>query len=234
MPTTPEGFQMRVAQIRGELVQQGRRVQAMLEAAAEALFSRDVARARQVVAQDDAIDKTDVEIERASVALLGEACRDGANLSPDQLRAILTVVKVNNELERIADEVAGIGQAVGALDAFPTPLPDTFRVVANSVVGILRDVCTSYDRSDARLAKIVLQSQDAAAAFKRAIMRDAEVRIAAGQIGVDHAFLLHEVATSFERIADHCTNVAEQVIYAATGAIVRHEEGHWVEVGKGQ
>jgi phosphate transport system protein len=99
-------------------------------------------------------------------------------------------------------------------------------------VGILRDVCTSYDRQDARLAKIVLQSQDAAAAFKRAIVRDAEVRIAAGQIGVDFAFLMHEVATSFERIADHCTNIAEQVIYAATGAIVRHEEGHWVEVGK--
>lgn len=232
MPTTPEGFQIRVAQIRGELVQQGRHVQAMLEAAAEALFARDVARARLVAAEDDAIDATDVEIERASVALLTEACRDGANLSPDQLRAILTVVKINNELERVADEVAEIAEAVGALSAFPLPLPDTFRVVSNSVVGILRDVCTSYDKSDPRLAKIVLQSQDTAAAFKRAIMRDAEVRIRAGQIGPDFAFLMHEIATSFERIADHCTNVAEQVIYAATGAIVRHEKGHWVEVGK--
>lgn len=232
MPTTPEGFQIRVAQIRAELVQQGRRVQAMLESASEALFARDVAKARLVATQDDAIDKTDVEIERASVALLTEACRDGANLSPDQLRAILTVVKVNNELERAADEAAGIAQAVGALSSFPSPLPDTFRVVANSVVGILRDVCTSYDKSDPRLAKIVLQSQDTASAFKRAIMRDAEVRIRAGQIGADFAFLMHEVATSFERIADHCTNVAEQVIYAATGAIVRHEQGHWVEVGQ--
>lgn len=233
MPTTPEGFQIRVAQIQAQLVEQGRRVQAMLETAADALFSRDVARAKGVVSQDDAIDRTDVEIERASVALLGEACRDGANLSPDQLRAMLTVVKINNELERVADEVAGIAEAVGLLGAFPTPLPDTFRVVANSVVGILRDVCSSYDRQDARLAKIVLQSQDAAAAFKRAIMRDAEVRIAAGQIGVDFAFLMQEVATRFERIADHCTNIAEQVIYAATGAIVRHEQGHWVEVDQG-
>lgn len=232
MPTTPEGFQIRVAQIRSQLVEQGRRVQAMLEAAADALFARDVARAKQVVTQDDAVDKVDVEIERASVSLLTEACRDGANLAPEQLRAILTVVKINNELERVADEVAGVAHAVGSLSSHPTPLPDTFRVMANSVVGILRDVSTSYDRQDARLAKIVLQSQDAAAAFKRAIVRDAEVRIAAGQIGVDFAFLMHEVATSFERIADHCTNIAEQVIYASTGAIVRHEEGHWVEVGK--
>ena len=97
-------------------------------------------------------------------------------------------------------------------------------------MGILRDACTSYDRSDARLAKVVLQSQDAAAAFKRAIMRDAEVRIASGQMSVDFAFLLHEIATGLERIADHCTNIAEQVIYASTGALVRHEQGHWVEI----
>lgn len=233
MPTTPEGFQKRVVQIREDLVHQGRRVQAMLEAGNEALVARDVSRARAIAAQDDAIDKTDVEIERASVALLTEACRDGANLAPEQVRAILTVVKINNELERIADEVSAIGYLVGALGAFQAPLPATFTVVGNSVVGILRDVCTSYAKGDAALAKVVLQSQDTAEAFKRAIMRDAAARVRAAQMEVDFAFLLHDLAMAYERIADHCTNIAEQVIYAATGAIVRHEEGHWVEVGRG-
>ena len=47
---------------------------------------------------------------------------------------------------------------------------------------------------------------------------------------VDAAFLLHEFASQCERITDHCTNIAEQVIYSATGAIIRHTEGHWHEV----
>lgn len=204
----------------------------MLEAAGEALMARDVTKAREVVAQDDQIDKVDVEIERACVTLLTDACHDGANLGPDDVRAALTAVKINNEMERIADEAVTIAESAGSLAASNQSLPDTFNVMANSVVGILRDVCTAYDRGDTRLAKIVLQSQDTAAAFKRAIVRDAERRIHAGSLDVDAAFVLQELATTLERIADHCTNVAEQVIYSSTGAIVRHLEGHWVEVGQ--
>ena len=232
MPTTPEGFQTRLARIRADLVQQGRRVQTMLEAAGEALFALDIAKARQVAEQDDEIDRVDVEIEQACVTLLTDACRDGANLAPDDVRAALTAVKVNNELERIADEAVSIAESTGSIATAGQTMPETFRVMANSVVGILRDVCTAYDRSDTRLAKIVLKSQDTAAAFKRAIVRDAERRIHAGDLDVDAAFLLQELATTLERIADHCTNVAEQVIYSSTGAIVRHLEGHWVEVGQ--
>src|SRR5205814_10534781 len=111
-------------------------------------------------------------------------------------------------------------------------LPDTFRVMANSVIGILRDVNTAVMRNDAPLANIVLQSQHAVTAFKSAILRDAEEKIAKGQMTVDLAFRLHEIASQCEVIADHCTNVAEQVIYLTTGAIVRHMQSSWVEVSR--
>ena len=52
-------------------------------------------------------------------------------------------------------------------------------------------------------------------------------------MSVDLAFLLHELASECVRMADHCTNIAEQVIYSVTGAIVRHTEGTWVEVPQG-
>jgi phosphate transport system protein len=111
-----------------------------------------------------------------------------------------------------------------------TQYPDTFRVMANSVIGILRDVNTAVLHHDPALANIVLQSQHAVTAFKDAVLRDAEGRIAKGQMSVDAAFLLHEIATECEIVADHCTNVAEQIIYLTTGAIVRHTQSNWVEV----
>ena len=67
-------------------------------------------------------------------------------------------------------------------------------------------------------------------AFKGALLRDAEEKIAAKTMTVDFAFLLHEVATNCEIVADHCTNIAEQVLYSATGTIVRHTPAEWVEV----
>lgn len=233
MPTTPQGFNTRIDRLKADLVEQGRRVRALLESAIESVFGFDATRAASVIAGDDEIDRVDVAIEKASVKLLADATNEHATLTTDQLRSVLTIVKVNNELERIADAAVAIAERVDAVAAMRTPIPDTFRVMANSVVGILRDAVDSLDRRDATLAKLVLQSQDAVSAFKAELLRDAERQIASGNMTVDFAFALHELASQCELMADHCTNIAEQVIYAATGAIVRHTEGHWSEVPSG-
>lgn len=229
MPTSAEGFVKRTDGLRAELAQQGRRVQSMLECAFAALFERDATRAVDCIAQDDPIDAADVAIERSSVSILHDATRQGAELEERHLRAVLMIVKINNELERIADVAADIAEAGKA--AAPGPaFPDTFRVMSNSVIGIVRDANTAVARGDAGLANIVLQSQHAVTAFKDAILRQAEEQIAKGQIKPEFAFLLHEVASQCELIADHCTNIAEQVIYVSTGAIVRHTATSWVEL----
>jgi phosphate transport system protein len=232
MPAPMEGFSKRTARLQADLVEQGRRVQAMLEGAFESLFEHNAQRAATVVAQDDAIDEADVQIEKACVALLTDATRQGAELEPQHLRSVLTIAKVNNEMERIADVAADLAELTQQVGVAATALPDTFRVMANSVIGILRDVNTAVLRNDAPLANIVLQSQHAVTAFKSAILRDAEEKIAKGQMTVDVAFQLHEIATQCELIADHCTNIAEQVIYLTTGAIVRHMQNSWVEVSR--
>jgi phosphate transport system protein len=103
-------------------------------------------------------------------------------------------------------------------------------VLTNSVAGILRDVTAAFERDDPRLAKLALDAEDTVEAFKSQLLRDAERQIAAGQIEVDYAFAVHELANQCERIADHATNIAEQVIYATTGAIVRHTDAGWIEL----
>lgn len=218
-----------IAHLKSEVVAQSREVLAIFEAAVDSLFAGDKSKARGTIAQDDAIDQTDVRIEKEAVRLLTEATAIGASLESDQLRLVLVLVKVNNELERIADGAVALAELVPE-GMGRQAYPETFRVMANSVIGILRDSGRTLETENAELARVVLQSQHAVTQFKRRILRDAEEAIAAGKMTVDWAFRLHELAGICEVIADHCTNIAEQVIYLASGAIVRHLPTCWSEI----
>ncbi len=227
MTTPAEGFAARLAKLKAELVEQGRRVQALIEVAFESVLAADPEGTARVIHLDEAIDEVDLAIERASVQLLQDATREGAELPVDQLRMVLTIVKINNELERIADAGVTVSEHTQTLQKTGTRLPETFRVLANSVIGILRDADTSFSRLDPTMAKVVLASEDAVEEFKKAVLRDAQIQVAKGALSVDAAFLLQELATNCEIMAGHCTNIAEQVIYVASGKIVRHMAGHW-------
>jgi phosphate transport system protein len=227
MTTPAEGFAQRLARLKDDLVAQGRRVQSLIEASFDAVLTRDTAAAAKVLPMDEAVDRVDVAIEKASVQLLQDATREGSELPLDQLRMVLTIVKINNELERIADAGVTVAELAEALKRSGVPLPDTLRVLANSVIGILRDVDLAFSRVDPQMAKLVLASEDAVEEFKKAVLRDAQMQVAKGTMSVDAAFLMQEIATNCEIMAGHCTNIAEQVLYVATGAIVRHTAGHW-------
>lgn len=230
MPLTAENFADRIARLRADMGEQARRVRSLIEGAFDAAFARDLAAAQRVIDLDEAVDRVDVEIEKASVALLTEACGSNATITPDQVRMVLTIVKVNNEFERIADAGVVVCELVKTIASHNAPLPDTLRIITNSVVGILRDAGTSLDRLDGHLARVVLASEDAVEAFKDAIIRDMSVQIAAGRLNADRAFLVQEITTQCEIMAGHCTNIAEQTLYIATGKIMRHMHGHWEEV----
>lgn len=233
MPNTAADFAKRIEALKVDLVTQGRRVQGLIEAAFDAAFTGNSAKSAEAISQDDAIDVADVAFEKQCVDLLTEAARSGCSLEPSAVRAVLTFAKINNELERIADAGVDVAEYVRTDAVCAQGCPATFRMMANSVVGIIRDTNTCVERGDARMAKMVLQSQHAVTAFKDAILKDAEQRIAKGTMNVDFAFRLHEIGSQCELMADHCTNIAEQVIYAATGAIVRHLPHEWVEIPQG-
>lgn len=224
--------QARLDQLRADIFAQGRRVQAMVEASFDAMFARDAEAATRAMALDEEIDRVDVVIEQAAVGLLSDACKEGQSLEPPQVRSILTIVKVNNELERIADEGVAICQEVAAFQACgPTVEPPrTFRVLANSVVGILRDCVGAMEKRDGKLAKVVLMSETAVEEFKKSLVKDIQQQVAARTMALDEASALHDTAMLCVNIADHCTNIAEQVLYVATGTIVRHMDGRWEEI----
>ena len=166
--------------------------------------------------------RVDVEIERASIPLLGMGVTD-----EKLIRSVLTIVKVNNELERVADCAVDIAEAVLSDVALPARIPPVFRVMANSVTGMLRDSNRALADGNAALAQQVLLFDDTVAMLKKELMKTAQEQVASGALPVDYAFRLLTITKSIERIADHSTNTCEQVIYLYSGLIVRHRPEGW-------
>ncbi|MSR18508.1 MAG: phosphate signaling complex protein PhoU [Phycisphaerales bacterium] len=217
-------FATSLAELHGSISVQGQHVLDHLTRSVEAFFESDQAKARAVIANDDSIDKLDVEIERAAVPLLAMGSSD-----EHQIRSVLTIVKVNNELERIADIAVNIVEQVVEPGSTTERPPATFRVMANSVVGMVRDSVRSLSDSNAELARQVLLFDDTVDRFRNEILLHAQEQVALGTCSVRFAFRLTSVTKCLERIADHSTNICEQVIYLQTGKIVRHRPDGWSE-----
>jgi len=230
MASQSEQFDTRIETLRSDLVTQGARVREMVELAFDAIFARDVEEAKGVIDIDDEVDRVDLQVEQDAVNILCDVSKATDGLGADQLRQLLVCVKVNNELERIADAAGAVSERVIELADRTTPFPEATRVITNSVVGIVRDAIGAFARSDPERAKVVLRSEDAVLKFSDKIFRSSEQRVADGRMEPDVAFHLHHIVHQCELVADHCTNIAEQVIYAATGVVVRHTGGDWVEV----
>lgn len=219
-----EAFHQRLDRLHHDIVQQGQRVEAMVERAFESVFDADRAKAAQVVRDDDHIDRVDIEIEKAAVELLTVGERD-----PAQIRMVLTIVKVNNELERIADLGAGVADLVVLVSRCKECFPPTLQVTVNSVIGMIRDANVSMRDLDSSRARQVLASDDLVERFSRTLLREVQEQLARGACTVDFASAFWTIGNAIERMADHTTNIAEQVIYVESGQIVRHLTEGWTD-----
>ncbi len=229
MPASRPEFDDRMARLKSELVAQARAVQSAIEQALDGAFDKDASKARRAIELENQIDREDIRIERAAVSVLHEATIQGVRLDESDVRMVLTIVKVNNELERIADCAATIAERLPAMTAIGASLPPKFRVMSNSVIGIMQTTATALAHMDLTAAQIVLASDDATEAFKQAILRDTMRELARNVHTVEYAMALTSIASNLGRMADHCTNIAEQVIYVVTGKVVRHEGDKWTK-----
>mgnify|MGYP000686923545 FL=1 len=215
-------FDRKLSQLKADLNTQGSRVSDQLLRAVEASFDGNETEAKSVIDSDEVIDRVDVEIERACINLL----RMGAT-EEHSIRSVLTIVKVNNELERIADLAVLVAESAIDSENLISSAPPTFRVMTNSVVGMARDTTQALADADTELAIRVLSFDDTVNRFRREIVLDVQNRTSNGELNPLLAFKLLAVTRSLERIADHCTNICEQVIYLDTGKIVRHLPEGW-------
>lgn len=224
---TIESIHADLTKLKAALVAQGEAVREIVAGSIDALFDKDEDAAKALVLRDEAIDSEDIRIEKAAVRLLSSIACAACDIPQHDLRMILTIVKVNNEFERIADLAVDIAERVPVLAQLDEPPPAKFRIAAHSVIGIATDTVKAFDRMDNAAAQLVLATDDTTEQFNAAILRDVEQSLSEGRHSVDFAFALNTIAHALERIADHCTNVAEQTIYVTTGKIVRHTNQKW-------
>lgn len=220
---TMEDFGRKHDQLREDLLTQGDRVVSHAMAAVECFFGNDPEKAKSVIEADRVIDRADIDIERASIRLL--------MLSPSNeydIRSVFTIVKVNNEFERIADCAVNIAEATRVHDG-NVPRSGTFEVMANSVIGMVRDVNRSLRNRDSELARRVLNFDDTIDRFRSEVVRLVQASVQNGSMALEDALCLLNVNRALERMADHCTNVSEQLIYLESGKIVRHLSSGWTE-----
>ncbi|GIW76076.1 MAG: phosphate transport system regulatory protein PhoU [Phycisphaerae bacterium] len=193
-------------------------VQDIVEKSVDSVVNLDDELARTVMSADDRIDEEEVNIEKQAIDLL-------ALYQPaaSDLRAITMIIKVNGDFERIADCAVNVAQRVPLLAKMGDYIVSSdLRLMANTVVTNLRDCINAYNLSDLDLAKQVLRSDDVLDALYHQIVQETLGVLESQQHRANRDLSTIMIAKNLERIGDHCTNIAEDIIYVQSGRIIRH------------
>ena len=179
---------------------------------------RDAKLGQSVAKADLDIDLTEIDLEEQCLEIL--ALHQPVAID---LRFIVGILKTNQDLERIGDMAANIGRIAMDLTAEkPIVVPDDYFVMAEQTIDMLNKALDSLINLDTVRAHEVLQEDDAIDLKKHKLHREYEEKLAKqpeNMRALTHLFL---VSRHLERIADHATNIAEDVIYMVTGQIKRH------------
>jgi phosphate transport system protein len=189
-----------------------------LNRSVKAVMERDPASAQYVLRADDEIDGVEMEVEEECLKIL-------ALHQPvaHDLRFIVAVLKINNELERVGDLAVNMSEnALALMELAPISAPFDISGMAATARRMLVESLDAFVNLDAAAARKVCLTDDEVDAINRDMYVRVKESIVARPRDVDG--LIHYLAMSrqLERIADHATNIAQDVIYLVRGEISRH------------
>lgn len=212
-------FDEELKELHKEILKMGVFAQEAIFKSIEALKNRDKLQAKELINTDDRIDELELEIDERCIDLIARH----QPMATD-LRYITTGMKINAELERIADLAVDIAQRVLELSDKPLlkPLVDIpkLSVVAQNMVA---DAINAFIQRDSQLAKKVVLA-DAEADKLRNLVQDELINdyMAKDPKTAERAVSLLLISRHLERICDHATNIAEDVIYMVEAKVARH------------
>jgi phosphate transport system protein len=197
------------------------RVDENLELAVKALQESDNELAEQVIEQDRVIDEMEIEVEEEclkALALYQPVAID--------LRFIIAVMKMNNELERIGDLAADIAKNGIAINKAPKPrIPLDLHQMSYLVKAIVRKSLDALINIDPYLAREVIRDDEEINAMKGEMKGEIIEALKRDPESAEPLITLLAVTHRLERIGDHASNIAEDVIYMVEAEIVRHQDG---------
>ena len=215
---TVRHFQDELELLKARLLEMGGLAEDRLGVVMRALVDRSQGLVDDVLAGDAAINALHIEIDDRCFKLLALHQPMAVDL-----RAIVAAVKINTDLERVGDLAVNIAEAVRRYLRHPPvkALIDIPRM-AGIAQGMLRDALDAFVRRDTVLAQAVLAADDALDALKTQVFRELLTYMLQDPHTIEPALDLILISRHLERIGDHATNVAEDVIFMVSARDVRH------------
>ena len=201
-----------------DLLAQSARVEEMIRLACRGLCDRTIGVSEELHEREPSINRREVLIEEECLKIL--ALHQPVAVD---LRRVATVLKANGDLERIADLAVNIGERNDVLAMCPElPLPEFLERMSDAAIEMVRDALDAFVHSDVGLARRVRLRDDDVDALNRRVIDEVYKAVEQSPGLIEPALHLFSASRHIERIADHATNIAEDVIYLVEGEIARH------------
>ena len=206
-----EGLKERILRV-GTLVEEA------ISKSITALINHDSALAQRVIMNDEEIDRMEVEVEEECMKILALYQPVAADL-----RFVVAVLKINNDLERMGDLARNIAKRVTQLAAGrPYELPREIRTMAMQAQEMVKQCLDAVVNGDPALARQIRAEDDIVDDARLEVRRQVMRSIKDDPEAVESLLWINSVSKHIERIADMATNIAEDVIYMVEGEIIRH------------
>jgi len=211
-------FQEELEQLKTRLLEMGGLAEDRVRRAVESLVARDPHEVERILASDGPINKLHIEIDSRCFTMLALHQPMAVDL-----RAIVAGVKINTDLERVGDLAVNIAEATIRYIRHP-PVKELIDIprMATIAQSMLRDALDAYVRRDLAMAEAVLNEDDALDALKTQVFRELLTYMLSDTSKIEPSLDLILISRHLERIGDHATNVAEDVIFMVSARDVRH------------
>ncbi|MCX6557013.1 MAG: phosphate signaling complex protein PhoU [Candidatus Aminicenantes bacterium] len=214
----PVHLQKEIDKLKKQIVLLAGSVEKRVADAVKSIDQRDAQLAQQIKDTDQAIDQTEVEVEEECLKIL-------ALYQPVamDLRFIVAVLKINSDLERIGDEAVNIAGRSLNINAYPKiEINFDLKTLARDVMAMLKRSLDALVNMDAAMAHAVIDSDDEIDDTVQKLFQQVKNEIRRQPEKIDYIIEYMRINRHLERIADHATNIAEDIVYMIEGKIVRH------------
>ena len=218
MERTQPHFREELEALQGRLLEMGGLAEERVRAVVQGLVARDPALVEPVLRGDEPINQLHIEIDNRCFRLLALH----QPMATD-LRAIVAAVKINTDLERVGDLAVNIAEAANRYIGHP-PVKKLIDIPAMGQIAqtMLRDALDAFVRRDTTLAHQVLNDDDQLDGLKTQVFRELLTYMLTDPSTIEAGLDLILVSRHLERIGDHATNIAEDVIFMVSALDVRH------------
>jgi phosphate transport system protein len=212
-------FERDLDQLQRDILSLASSVEDAISNATRALRISDVALAQRVIDEDEAIDVLQNRVEEECLKIL--ALHHPVAID---LRRIATVFMLNTDLERMADLAVDIAERAAALAKLPpVHVPDRLEQMTDVTTSMVRQALDAFVNLDAELARRVIRQDDMVDRFNSEIIQELILLMRTSPERIEQGLSLFSAVRHLERIADHATNIGEDVVYLVEGEIIRHK-----------